>query len=217
MIDAGAVDVEPTTSRSRWRRPIARLATAVLMALVATVGLPVAFGSPVGGDVAAAATPLTVDTTVDDPARSACTAAPDDCSLRGATINANADGIAEIEVIVVPAGTYTLSVAGLEAGGGSLDLNYSATLQGAGSGSTIIDANGIDRALVVNRGSGTLAERVVTVSGLTIRNGNSCSSTGHSGTGGNTSGGGIFIHGHATVSDVVIEDSDAAPCSRGGA
>ena len=51
---------------------------------------------------------LTVDTTVDDPAATACTdAAPNDCSLRGAIIKAN--GLSEASTIMMPEGTYVLS------------------------------------------------------------------------------------------------------------
>jgi hypothetical protein len=64
--------------------------------------------------VAAAVGTLAVDTTADDPAATACTDAPDDCSLRGALINANADGRGGRDV-VVPAGTFVLTVPG---GGG---------------------------------------------------------------------------------------------------
>jgi hypothetical protein len=50
---------------------------------------------------------LDVDTTADDPAATACDgAAPDDCSLRGALVAANA--LAEASTINVPAGTYVL-------------------------------------------------------------------------------------------------------------
>src|SRR5262245_38008350 len=51
---------------------------------------------------------FTVDTVLDDPARTACDdATPDDCSLRGAILAAN--GLAEPTTIDVPAGVYALS------------------------------------------------------------------------------------------------------------
>src|SRR5262245_27171831 len=54
---------------------------------------------------------FTVDTTVDDPALKACDdATPNDCSLRGAIIAANA--LAEVSTINVPAGTYELTQIG---------------------------------------------------------------------------------------------------------
>ena len=45
----------------------------------------------VSGGVASAASTIQVDTTTDDASLNACTSADDDCSLRGAITNANAD------------------------------------------------------------------------------------------------------------------------------
>jgi len=52
---------------------------------------------------------ITVDRTDDTAAASACTAAVNDCSLRGAVSFANAN---PGTTIVVPAGTYNLAIAG---------------------------------------------------------------------------------------------------------
>jgi CSLREA domain-containing protein len=109
------------------------------------------------------------------------------CSLREAITAANTDaafggcpGGSGADVIVLGAGTYTLSIA--NAGGnnedanvtGDLDINSSLTIQGAGAGSTIIQAgtttsNGIDKVFGANP---TCAAGVsVTITGVTIRNG----------------------------------------------
>jgi len=92
---------------------------------------------------------LTVDTTVDDPAATACTdATPNDCSLRGAIIKAN--GLSEASTILVPAGTYVLSQSTSctfrTHQFGDFDVNTTAlcigadvTLIGVGAASTIID------------------------------------------------------------------------------
>src|SRR5205085_9192844 len=82
------------------------------------------------------------------------------------------------DTINVPAGTYTLTIAGTGEDSnatGDLEINSDMTINGAGAGSTIIRAgtvgypgipNGIDR--VVNLPN-TLA--IVTISGVTIANG----------------------------------------------
>ena len=105
-----------------------------------------------------------------------CTAAGNDCSLRGAITKAN--GAAGADVINVPAGTYTLTLAN---GGGSnednnaagdLDILGSVTITGAGQATTIIqagttNANGIDKVFASN----PICTSVVntSISGLTAR------------------------------------------------
>jgi CSLREA domain-containing protein len=92
---------------------------------------------------AAQAAELTVTTTADTTV--ACT--PSACSLRAAVIAANAD---PGSTITVPAGRYTLTIAGTgeeSAATGDLDVRAETTIEGAGSGSTIIDAAGLDRVI----------------------------------------------------------------------
>src|SRR5262245_9255043 len=115
-------------------------------------------------------------------AATACSAAPGDCSLRGAILKANGGGG---DTIMLPAGTYNLTITNVVAPEdaamtGDLDITKSVTITGAGSSTTIIDASGLhladadmhpehaDRAIHVDpAGSGTL---VVGISGVTIRN-----------------------------------------------
>lgn len=86
---------------------------------------------------------ITVDRTDDFLAASACTAAANDCSLRGAVVFANAN---PGTTIMVPAGTYTLTLPGgfveYLSGDNSIgDLDVTAsgtTISGAGASSTII-------------------------------------------------------------------------------
>ncbi|MDH5679290.1 MAG: right-handed parallel beta-helix repeat-containing protein, partial [Nitrospinota bacterium] len=111
----------------------------------------------------------TVDTTVDNGALSACTAAAGDCSLRGAVnaVNAGAGG----DTIILPAGTYTLTGAVAEDANASadLDITKTVTIQGAGAVSTIIDGNGAttgDRVIHMIGGVG------LTLDGVTITGGN---------------------------------------------
>ena len=57
-------------------------------------------------------TTFDVDRTDDTVAATACTAAPNDCSLRGAIIAANADASADPSIInLQPATTYNLTLA----------------------------------------------------------------------------------------------------------
>lgn len=88
-----------------------------------------------------------------------------DCSLREAIIAANQT--AGVDVINLPAGTYALTLGGYDntSAGGDLDILTEVTLNGIGSGLTIIDAAGSpDGALTVHSGAGASLE------GLTIRN-----------------------------------------------
>src|ERR1700761_3247354 len=83
-----------SSSSSNQRTAASRLSTA-------TSNLNLAF-----------ATTLTVDRTDDTAAATACTAAPNDCSLRGAIINANADVSAmPVTINLQPATTYNLTLA----------------------------------------------------------------------------------------------------------
>ncbi|NNC75708.1 MAG: CSLREA domain-containing protein, partial [Acidimicrobiia bacterium] len=97
-----------------------------------------------------------------------------ECTLRAAIQEANASAIDEI---TLPAGIFTLSIGGTgedSAATGDLDLDSDVTITGAGASSTMVDADGIDRAFHVVSGTASL-------SGLTV-------------TGGSTSGnGGAFL------------------------
>jgi predicted outer membrane repeat protein len=106
------------------------------------------------------AVPITVDRTDDTAAASACTAAANDCSLRGAVLFANANpGM----TITVPAGTYQLTIAGSSgspaetdglchnANVGDLDVSGdNTTINGAGPSSTIIQQTTSDRVICLN-------------------------------------------------------------------
>jgi hypothetical protein len=106
---------------------------------------------------------LIVDTLLDSNTASACTSAPNDCSLRGAIIASNST-VAVIDTISVPAGTYTLSVtvsAGDDQSYGDLDITAPVTIKGAGTDATIIragenDYTGIDRVMEIANTFGTV-------------------------------------------------------------
>jgi hypothetical protein len=115
-------------------------------------------------------------------------------SLREAIAAANNTNGAD--TISLPAGTYRLTIPdNTEDNGlrGDLDINDDLTISGAGAGSTIVDANGLDRAFDIESGASL-------ISGVTIRGGLS------------TGGGGIFVGSGATslTLDRVVITANAA-------
>jgi CSLREA domain-containing protein/uncharacterized repeat protein (TIGR01451 family) len=175
------------------------LRRATVLAAATTLGLLATGG-------AANAASFTV-TTTNDSNDGACT--PSLCSLRDAVVAADAAGGAS--TISVSAGTYKLtrpSTASNDPTNGDLDINNNAsvTITGAGSGSTIIDANQIDRAFAVQNGAG------LSLSGLTIENGNASSLVPSLG----DPGGAIYSDGAlALTADVALRGNFAA--NGGGA
>lgn len=124
------------------------------------------------------------------------------CTLRAAVQEANtAPG--GPHTIVLPAGTYTLTITGPgedAAATGDLDITASMTISGSGAATTIIDGGNIDRVLHVMAGT------IVTISGVTIRGGNQANipST-NQGT-----GGGIYNTGTLTLNDSVVSGNRAS-------
>jgi CSLREA domain-containing protein len=150
------------------------------------------------------------------------------CSLRAAIQEANA--LAGDDVIILPAGTYNLTISGRgedAAATGDLDIaaNGKLTIQGAGAATTLIDAAGLgDRVFHV------LAGANADISGVSILNGNvlgfvgggiynagtlvvgQCTLSGNSASeaiisGGD--GGGIFNTGTLTVSQSTLSGNSA--------
>ena len=145
---------------------------------------------------------LAVTTTVDE------LNSDGDCSLREAIRAANTDVAVDActagsgaDVITLPAGTYTLTIAGAgedAAATGDLDITDDLTINGAPAVSTIIDGGGIDRVLEVHPGA------TVQVNGVTVRNGNP---------GGN--GGGIFNQGTLTLMESTVTNNTGASFGGG--
>lgn len=171
--------------------------------------LTILFSSATG----ARAATYQVDTTVDDASKSACAdETANDCSLRGAIAKANGD--ATQDTIVVPAGTYTLSVASpcffAAAYGDSengipvsaICMNSNIELVGDGAEQTIIQSSGTDRIFAVSK------TKTVSISGVTL--------TGGRGGFGYAIGGGGAInnHGTLTLSDTIVTNNRS---SSGGA
>src|SRR5438067_57120 len=155
---------------------------------------------------------LTVDTTVDDPAATACTdAAPNDCSLRGAIIKAN--GLPEASTIMMPEGTYVLSqvtsctfrthqFGDFDVNTTALCIGADVTLIGAGAANTIIDGNLLGRVFLVGN-------KVVEIQGVTLKNGTVPSDTPGSYLGSLAFGGAINNGGSLTLVDSVILESSS--------
>jgi CSLREA domain-containing protein/uncharacterized repeat protein (TIGR01451 family) len=145
--------------------------------------------------LAAAAPARPASITVDSPAdESSTSTANGTCTLREAVIAANLDAQVDgcaagsgADVIVLPAGTYALTLAGADendAQTGDLDLGF-VTLQGAGAATTVIRGGG-DRVLQVPGWA------TVTISGVTVEQGAA------------SYGGGIYVDGMLVLSDSVV-------------
>lgn len=130
---------------------------------------------------------FTVNSTLDavdaTPGDGICATAGAVCTLRAAIQEANA--LAGSDTIIVPAGTYTLTIAGTNeqaAATGDLDITSTITIQGDGADVTTVDAAGLDRTFEVT------AAGNATLRGLRITGGNP---------GGN--GGGILASGTTLI------------------
>ena len=114
-------------------------------------------------------------------------------SLRSAIQAADAQG--GVNKIVLPAGTFKLTIAGAgedASATGDLDITRDLTIQGAGSTSTIIDGNNLDRVFQVLAGK-------VSISNVTIQHGLAAGD-----------GGGILnTGGQVTLSSVAIQNNTA--------
>jgi CSLREA domain-containing protein len=114
------------------------------------LAVPALLTAALGFAVPAGAATFTVNTTADavdaTPGDGACASAGGSCSLRAAVMEANT--LPGPDTIVLPAGRYTLTLAGAgedAAATGDLDVLSDITILGAGAASTIIDGGGIDR------------------------------------------------------------------------
>ncbi len=147
---------------------------------------------------------FTVNSTLDavdtDPGDGVCESDGGICTLRAAIQEANAFGnVGGPDEVDVPAGTYTLSLAGIdEQQSRTGDLDITGNLIIRGSGDVIIDAGGIDRVIDIIIGA-------VEISGLTIRGGTVEDDDFFEG-----AGGGIRNQDILTINDSVISGNIAA-------
>jgi hypothetical protein len=174
------------------------------------------------------ATTFTVDRADDTAGATACTAAANDCSLRGAIIAANANGSANPVIINLQAATtynLTLTNATQEnaAATGDLDITttlHTVTIMGGGSSgpsATIIDASGLNTGSVRDRafhitGSGVNVtfQDLVIQNGRAADNGTSGASTNPTAQNTNRFGGGILNNGGSvTLTNVTVNSCQA--------
>jgi hypothetical protein len=165
-----------------------------------------------------------VDRTDDTAAASACTAAANDCSLRGAIIAANTDvGAAPVIITLQASTTYslTLSNASQENAAATGDLDITTTLHPVtivgGGNTTIIDASGLNTGNMRDRvfhitGSGVVAifQDLVIQNGKAADDGTSGASTNPTAQNANRFGGGILNNGGSvTLQSVTIQSCQA--------
>lgn len=150
---------------------------------------------------------ITVDTLKDE------MAVDGNCSLREAIRAANLDTAVDAcpagsgaDTIYLPAGVYTLKIAGANEDNGltgDLDILSDLTITGAGEAATIVDGGGLDRVFHV------FDNIQVKIANLTIRNG-------YVTTTGFYSGGGILNqYGNLTVERVVLQANHAEKTGGG--
>jgi hypothetical protein len=129
-----------------------------------------------------------------------CHTAINTCTLRAAVMQANRTSGAGA-TIIIPAGIYTLTIPAGGEEGGSLDLTTPAsglpviTIIGAGASTTIIDGNQLDRVFDVS------ADRIASITGVTIQNGYCFFGCGN--------GGGIYNRGTLEVKNSTISGNSA--------
>lgn len=153
--------------------------------------------------VASVATPTTATATITVDSVLDIVAADGVCSLREAVLAANTDqavggcvagsgaDIIEFSPILALPATFTLTIAGAAEDGnltGDLDLMGNLTINSPGADRIILDGNDTDRVLDIRPGAH------VTLTGLTVRNGNSGAAT----------GGGIKVAGSLTLNNSTL-------------
>ena len=217
-------------NRAERRNHRIRVPSATAAANAATVNFPLPFAA------------IDVDRTDDAGAASACTAAANDCSLRGAVEFANLNPGTTINV---PAGTYQLNIPGGAVEGfagnnsiGDIDIRGNNTIiSGAGAATTIIQqTQPNDRVVEVN--PDLLANFNFSISGVTITGGKettavggggiisgaigntmsvtNCIISGNSATGAGTFGGGGISHAGGSLTITGTTFSNNSTSGSGG-
>ncbi|HTP11217.1 MAG TPA: choice-of-anchor Q domain-containing protein [Anaerolineae bacterium] len=187
--------------------PYIIVAAASVLSLLVLVGqsLPT-----VRAAVTAAGHTYVVNSTADLPdgnvTDNACQALNGHCTLRAAIMQANFTS--GMDTILLPMGTYTLTIPGVDDTdqAGDLDISDDLAIVGDGPDQTIVDGNG---AITGDRAFHILSTaNQASLSGITIRNGD----TVYTSTSQNAGfGGGIYQDGgDLNLTDVVIEDNHAS-------
>ena len=149
---------------------------------------------------------FTVNSTVDavdaNPGGGTALTATGQITLRSAIQEANA--LAGADTIVLPAGTYLLTIAGTGENGaatGDLDITDDLTITGVAAGTTIVDGAKIDRIFEI------MPDVNVAISGVTIENGETPNASLAPGI--SSDGGGIDNKGNLTLTECVVQNSVA--------
>jgi CSLREA domain-containing protein len=156
------------------------------------------------------ASTFTVNSTADavdaNPGDGICATFGGVCTLRAAIMEANA--LPGADSLILPAGTFLLTLIGADednAAAGDLDITDDLTINGAGSASTLIDANAINRVFQVIGPPSVPIN--VTLNGVTIQNGRAL--TGNH-------GGGFYVSGaNFSLSNSAVRNC-SAPLDGGG-
>jgi len=125
-----------------------------------------------------------------------------DCPITGTAFGIN-------DTIILPAGTYTNTIPGFDNlnAKGDLDITTSVAISGAGATTTFIDGGVVGRVLHI-----TTPGTTVSITGVTIRNGNANNFDG------GTGGGGIFSSAALTITNSIIDGNGPGGginCSNG--
>lgn len=144
---------------------------------------------------------FTVDSTADMPVLTACTAAPNDCTLRGAVsvatgagdiINFDPTVFATAQVISLSLGEIAISSAG------------PLTITGPGANLLTVSGSSSSRIFSVNLGA------TATITNLRIANGNG------NGTANPGFGGGVYNNGNLTLTNITVDSNQTLPGANGG-
>jgi len=146
-----------------------------------------------------------------NPGDGICATATGECTLRAAIQETNA--LPGADQIFVPGAVYTITIQGADedcAASGDLDITDDLMITGGGAQATIVDGRGLDRVFQVLPsqpqcgGAGGVSPNV-TISGLTIRNGNVTNDVMNNAGGGIHNSQGAFL----TLVDVVVTGNSA--------
>ena len=144
----------------------------------------------------------TADTVDINPGDGVCADGSGNCTLRAAIMEANA--LPGADTITLPAGTYTLTIPGVNEdfdATGDLDIASDLTITGAGANMTTIDGGGIDRVLEIRPVNTTN----VHISGLTVTGGKTLNSSPGGGAGGGIKTQGTLL----TLTNVTVDHNEA--------
>ena len=178
----------------------------LIFALTATIGFSL------NANAATFVVNATGDTQDAVPGDGICADAGAACSLRAAITEANA--LAGADIITLPAGTYTQTLIAASENlnaGGDFDITSEITINGAGSGTTIIEANALPNTATERVIHCITAATAVVINDVTVRHGNDNLGTFAS------SGGGIRLdtgNTNLTLNRVIVSNNRSA--GRGG-